>query len=83
LLTFSFVLMTVRMSVPLSDIILPPRCEMCGVGTVRIGKLPQIGLRPLVYVYKCDACKRITSVEPGRQEDTARRRAVPMRRTRR
>jgi len=73
--------MTVRMPVPLSDIILPPHCEMCGVGTVRIGKLPQIGLRPLVYVYKCDACNRITSVEPGRQEDTTRRQAGSMRRT--
>ena len=47
---------------------------MCGVGTVRIGKLPRIGLRPLVYVYKCDACNQITSVEPERQEEAARRR---------
>jgi hypothetical protein len=37
---------------------------MCGVGTVRIGKLPRIGLRPLVYVYKCSGCNQITSVEP-------------------
>ena len=37
---------------------------MCGVGTVRIGKLPRIGLRPLVYVYKCGDCNQITSVEP-------------------
>jgi hypothetical protein len=33
-------------------------------------------LRPLVYVYKCDACNQITSVEPERQEETIRRRAV-------
>ena len=38
------------------------------MGTVRIGKLPRIGLRPLVYVYKCDACNQITSVEPERQD---------------
>ena len=54
---------------------LPPSCEICGVGTVRIGKLPRIGLRPLVYVYKCDACNQITSVEPERQEQAVRRRA--------
>jgi hypothetical protein len=56
------------MSVPHSETALPPRCEICGIGTVRIGKLPQIGLRPLVYVYKCDACNQITSVEPERQD---------------
>lgn len=68
------------MSVPLPETVLPPRCESCGFGTVRIGKLPQIGLRPLVYVYKCNACNQIASVEPGRQEEAARRRAVSMRR---
>ena len=47
---------------------LPPRCEICGVGTVQIGKLPRIGLRPLVYVYKCDACNHITSIEPEQQD---------------
>jgi hypothetical protein len=67
------------MSLPLSETALPPRCEMCGIGTVRIGKLPRIGLRPLVYVYKCDACNQITAVEPERQEETFRRRAVSMR----
>jgi hypothetical protein len=55
------------MSVPLIETVLPPHCESCGVGTVRIGKLPPIGLRPLVYVYKCNACNQIASVEPGRQ----------------
>ena len=39
------------------------------MGTARLGKLPRIGLRPLVYVYKCDACNRITSIEPERQEE--------------
>jgi len=75
--------MTVHMSVPLTESVLPPRCEICGVGTVRIGKLPRVGLRPLVYVYKCDACNQITSVEPERLEDTSRRRLVPIRRPRR
>ena len=65
------------MSVPHSEAALPPRCEACGVGTVRIGKLPRIGLRPLVYVYKCDACNRITSVEQDRLEEAPQRRANP------
>ena len=67
------------MSVPHSEICLPPRCESCGVGTVRIGKLPRVGLRPLVYVYKCDACNQITSVEPERQEEAIRHRATSTR----
>jgi len=73
----------VHMSVPLTENLLPPRCEICDIGTVRIGKLPPIGLRPLVYVYKCDACNQITSVEPGRQEDNSRRRVTTIRRPRR
>jgi hypothetical protein len=75
--------MIVHMSVPLTESVLPPRCESCGVGTVRVGKLPRVGLRPLVYVYKCDACNRITSVEPERQEDTFPRRVISVRRPRR
>lgn len=75
--------MTVHMPVPLIESVLPPRCEICGIGTVRIGKLPRVGLRPLVYVYKCDACNQITSVEPERQEDTSRRRLISIRRPRR
>jgi hypothetical protein len=71
------------MSVPHSETALPPRCEICGIGTVRIGKLPQIGLRPLVYVYKCDACNQITSVEPERQEEAIPRRSASTRRPRR
>jgi hypothetical protein len=54
---------------------LPPNCEQCGVGTVRIGKLPRIGLRPLVHVYKCGGCNQITSVEP---EAAERSRAAPL-----
>jgi hypothetical protein len=56
------------MPVQPSETGLPPRCEICGVDTAQIGKLPRIGLRPLVYVYKCAACNQITSVEPERQE---------------
>lgn len=47
---------------------LPPRCESCGAGTAKLGKLPPIGLRPLLYVYKCSACNQITSVEPERHD---------------
>ena len=50
---------------------LPPRCESCGAGTARLGKLPPIGLRPLLYVYKCSACNQITSVEPERHASPA------------
>jgi hypothetical protein len=70
------------MPIPHSESALPPRCEICGIGTVRIGKLPQIGLRPLVYVYKCDACNKITSVEPDRLEETSRCRPASAQRPR-
>lgn len=59
------------MPVPPSKNDLPPRCEICGVGTARIGKLPRIGARPLLYVYKCDTCNQITSIEPERQDKAA------------
>ena len=59
------------MPIPPPEQGLPPRCEICGVDTARIGKLPRIGLRPLVYVYKCDACNQITSIEPERQNEAA------------
>lgn len=49
-----------------------PRCETCGRDTARLGKLPRVGRRPLVLVYKCDACNQIMSVEPERQQETAR-----------
>jgi hypothetical protein len=48
-----------------------PRCETCGRVTARLGKLPRIGLRPLIHVYKCKACNQIMSVEPERPEGTA------------
>jgi len=69
----------VHMSVPLTEILLPPRCAICDTGTVRIGKLPPIGLRPLVYVYKCDACNQITSVEPEQRKGAPRQQAASAR----
>jgi hypothetical protein len=48
-----------------------PRCESCGRDTARLGKLPRIGLRPLIHVYKCETCNQIVSVEPEQQEKTA------------
>jgi hypothetical protein len=52
------------MSVVNSEIRLAPSCETCGLATVKIGKLPQMGLRPLIHVYECKPCKRILS-SPG------------------
>ena len=54
---------------PIEENARSPRCETCGRDTARLGKLPRVGLRPLVHVYKCDACHQITSVEPGRLDD--------------
>jgi hypothetical protein len=59
------------MSRPLKEKVRSPRCETCGRDTARLGKLPRVGLRPLVHVYKCDACNQVMSVEPERQEETA------------
>jgi DNA-directed RNA polymerase subunit RPC12/RpoP len=56
---------------PLEEKSLSPRCEACGRDTARLGKLPRIGLRPLVHVYKCGACNQIMSVEPDQQEGVA------------
>jgi len=52
------------MSRPLKEKPPAPRCKACGRDTARLGKLPRIGLRPLVHVYKCEACNQIVSVEP-------------------
>jgi DNA-directed RNA polymerase subunit RPC12/RpoP len=51
------------MQMPSLQADLPPRCESCGTCTAQIGKLPRIGLRPLVYVYKCGPCNQITAIE--------------------
>jgi hypothetical protein len=56
------------MSQPPKEISLSPRCESCGHPTSRLGKLPRIGLRPLVYVYKCEPCHQIMSIEPDQRE---------------
>jgi hypothetical protein len=48
-----------------------PRCETCGRDTARLGKLPRIGLRPLVHVYKCGACNLVMSIEPDQQDEAA------------
>ena len=42
----------------------PPICEECGRPMLWLGQLPKIGLRPLVYVYKCVTCREIVTVEP-------------------
>jgi len=55
---------------PLKEKAISPRCKTCGRDTARLGKLPRIGLRPLVHVYKCAACNEIVSVEPDPQEAT-------------
>ena len=52
------------MSQPLKEKVLLPRCETCGRDTARLEKLPRVGLRPLVLIYKCDACNQVVSVEP-------------------
>jgi hypothetical protein len=56
---------------PLKEKSPSPRCETCGRDTDRLGKLPRIGLRPLVYVYKCGACNLVMSVEPEQQQGKA------------
>jgi hypothetical protein len=49
-----------------------PRCETCGLATTKLGKLPGIGLRPLIYVYKCESCNQIMSIEPDQPTKLAR-----------
>ncbi len=44
----------------------PPFCPKCGQFTVSIGKLPEMGLHPLVYVYKCHQCREINVIYPKR-----------------
>jgi hypothetical protein len=41
----------------------PPICKKCALATIRVGKLPRMGSRPELYVYKCDPCKTITTIE--------------------
>jgi len=41
----------------------PLMCPKCRNEAIPVGKLPQIGLRPLIYVYKCDLCRDIMEVK--------------------
>jgi hypothetical protein len=73
---FSLASAIAAMSVPHSEILLPPCCELCGGATASLGKLPPIGARPLVYVYKCKPCNRISSVESRPQCRDPRQRSA-------
>jgi hypothetical protein len=42
----------------------PPACKKCGRDMARVGKLPSIGTRPLLHVYKCAECRQIVTVRP-------------------
>jgi hypothetical protein len=53
------------MTAPTPDADQAPCCDRCGLATVRIGKLAQIGRRPLVHVFKCKPCRQIMSIEEG------------------
>jgi len=50
-------------SVVTAETDLTPICDSCGLATLRIGKLSEIGLHPLIHVFKCGPCRRIVSVE--------------------
>jgi hypothetical protein len=39
----------------------PRECENCHAEMQRIGKLPAIGSKPLVKVFRCFRCNRIAS----------------------
>jgi hypothetical protein len=41
----------------------PPLCKRCKAVMQTLGKLPQLGFRPAVQVFKCVACKVIESKE--------------------
>jgi hypothetical protein len=42
----------------------PPACKKCGRDMAKVGKLPSIGTRPLLHVYKCADCRQIITVRP-------------------
>jgi hypothetical protein len=56
------------MSRVISGLRLPPSCEICGLATVKIGKLPEVGLHSLLYVYKCEPCRQVISIKPSAVE---------------
>jgi hypothetical protein len=43
----------------------PPACKKCGHDMAKVGKLPPIGTRPLLHVYKCADCRKVVSVPPA------------------
>ena len=47
---------------PHSANIAPPVCPKCGAEMLNVGKLPQIGLKSLLHVYKCDPCREVQLV---------------------
>jgi hypothetical protein len=40
----------------------PPACKKCGRDMAKVGKLPPIGTRPLLHVYKCAGCREVVTV---------------------
>jgi len=42
----------------------PPACKKCGRDMAKVGKLPSIGMRPLLHVYKCADCREVVTVRP-------------------
>jgi hypothetical protein len=43
---------------------LPHRiCKHCGQQTSYVGKLPQVGTRPALIIYRCDECSRAVAEE--------------------
>jgi hypothetical protein len=42
----------------------PPACKKCGRDLAKVGKLPPIGTRPLLHVYKCADCREVVTVPP-------------------
>jgi len=42
-----------------------PNCPKCGLATDFLGKLPEIGFYPLIYVYMCKPCGEIIQIAAG------------------
>jgi hypothetical protein len=40
-----------------------PACEHCGGVTDLMGKLPAMGIKRLIKVFRCNGCHRISSTE--------------------
>ena len=48
----------------LDDEIECPQCTKCNATTELLRKLPEIGMRPLLYVFLRSPCKMTTTVDP-------------------